>query len=119
MIQDEDCDLEYPSLEDMDDNMSLEAKLAFLQLVKLMREGPDISTLTFPGSNILLVRSLLRAEFGLASTLSDRDRKEHSRQEVISAYETWQAEIPTELKTPSKGSGIAVFYLHITFQYII
>jgi hypothetical protein len=45
MIQDEDCDLEFPSLEDMDDNMSLEAKLAFLQLLKLMREGPNISTL--------------------------------------------------------------------------
>lgn len=119
MIQDEDCDVDFPCLDDMDESMSWQAKLSFLQLLKLMRKGANISNpSTFSGSNILLVRSLLRAEFGLTSTHPDRDGKEHSRQDVIAAYESWQAEIPSEVKNPSKESGIAVFYLHISFQYI-
>jgi hypothetical protein len=42
MIQDEDCDVEQPCIDDMEKEMTLEAKHSFLQLVKLMQEGKDI-----------------------------------------------------------------------------
>jgi hypothetical protein len=45
MIQDEDCDVEFPCLDDMDESMSWKAKQSFLQLLKLMRKGANISTL--------------------------------------------------------------------------
>jgi hypothetical protein len=119
LIQDQDCNVEEPSLEHLEDSMKHEAKLSFIHLVKLMKNGKAKTHVSISRranlSDLYTVNLALQTEFGPASQRFDHQHRESRRQDIESSFKLWQAEIPPQLRRPSELSDISVFHLHLSF----